>query len=265
MILQKSRTDFEKTCKTAREDAVAFQKYVLEEQKKGIDIISEVEEELLAEEKRIDKIKEDIKIEEENKKKAKLQERINSIMIYTHELDVIRIPNMSEDEFSKLVQNERMLFEEREEKRINEEQEAKVIEDKRIEDERIRIEKEEQERQTFLEEKRLFDIERQKIIDEKNKIEQEKATILFKQQQVERDRINKELAELREKEAIELQKKQKEQQDKDEQIKLEKKKKYNKFLLDNGWTEETKDNFHPVWSNDNKKVTLWKLVGVLDI
>ncbi len=268
-ILKKRRSQFISTCEDAREDAVKYQKYVLEKQKEGVAIILEVEEQLQAEESRIDAIKEQIKKDKEAKEQAALQLRVNTLTALNYDFEtgkfLTEIQKMTDEEFTLLVQNQRMIFEE--------EEELRIAEQKRIEEEqesaRIQKDKEDQERAAFIEEKRLFDLDKQRLIDDQNRIAQEKLDEQNRIDKIERDRINEENRVLREKQQLADQKandeRVKAQLEKEEQAKNEKKRKVQQFLKENGWTEENKGDFNIAWSPDGKRVALWKCVWELTL
>ncbi len=72
------RTTAERICKAGREDAVAEQKRWLQVEKYVVDRIKPIEAELVAEELRIDKLREAIKLEAERQKKAE-EDRLQGI------------------------------------------------------------------------------------------------------------------------------------------------------------------------------------------
>ncbi len=122
---------------------------------------------------------------------------------------------------------------------------------------------------TFLiEKKEEYLAEKQRLIDEENlkiqrakeiKEAEERAT----KQAEEKAKIEKEEAIKKEREKIEQERKQAEEKAKAEQDKLDADKKYKKFLIDNGYTEETKNAFY-IERKDNK-VILYKKVNELII
>lgn len=123
MILRDARVNIEKTGKTMREDAVAYQKKVIEVEKDLIAVISPVEEELKAKKKVYDDEQERIKEEEARKAEEALNNRVQELAKYgyTHS-DMFDLKTKTDEEFQTLLSEKKTAWEESERIRIEEEE-----------------------------------------------------------------------------------------------------------------------------------------------
>jgi hypothetical protein len=145
ITLKSRRIQIEKDGKALRENAVKFQKRVIEREKQLIAIIEPTENALYMEEKRIEEQKEVIRLEKERKENERIQNRVTALAQFSFAMDLYELKIMPDAEFTELllkVQDE-----------YNQEQqrlaEVKAEEEKQrqAEQERIRLEREEFARQ----------------------------------------------------------------------------------------------------------------------
>lgn len=270
MILREKRIEIEKARKYFTEVKQKEVKDAIQIEKDLVSIISEKEDLLKEKKEAYDKEVARKKIEEEAKKQAKITARIQALAQYGITYDTINHGTMSDEDFDALIATKKQEFEEVEKARLAQ-----------IESDRMAREKFEEDQRKFREEQAEFarknkeaqdkiDADRKAIEDEKNAIEkarvdaenakireqelkdaQEKARL----QGIEDARIAQERKENNERLANEA----RIQAEKDEQEKLEKKKKYQAWLIEN-WAENG-----GIWkaekSEDGKKMILWKYVS----
>ncbi len=263
MSLVHARTDIKKAGKKAREEADAFRKEVFRLEEEYIEIIENVEKDLEAKEVAIDK-----EIEKQ-KRVALLPERRAKLL----EVEVIveddALLEMTDPEFQSFLNFKTTEFLNEKTRRLVEEQAKMEAEKKRMEEDRLAAEKEAA-RQKELESARkeaeeaaLRKAEEDKIRaveDERRKAQEERDRLILEQSRKDQERIEAEKAAERVKEEAA-------QREREDQEKLEKKRKYQKFLTDNGYTEETKDDFFikKVGGVDGQKVVLYKKVNELNL
>lgn len=222
-LLQTRRVDLVKDLKAEREGALKFQKAVIEVEKECLKLIADVEEPLDEKIKAID----DAKAREE--RMAILPERKEKLASIELTMTDDEILDMDDKVFAQFFVDKKMIY--------LEEKQAKIdAENKRIEDERIAKENEAN-RQADLEKARK---EGEKIAKQKAKEAEEKR--IAKEKKDEEDRLAAEKA---------------------ENERLEKMKKYQKFLADNGCTKETESEFYI--KKEETKVVLYKKVGEFKI
>jgi len=77
-----TRTEFIAKCKKAREDATAYSKYVVAQEKIGVDAILEVEDALREQKEAVDSEKERIKAEKERKAQELIRYRASELAKY---------------------------------------------------------------------------------------------------------------------------------------------------------------------------------------
>jgi hypothetical protein len=82
MDIKGRRVDVQKKGKELREDAIAFQKAVIAEEKRLVGLLQPIEEHLQAEEDKVDNEKARIKAEAEAKEAARIQGRVNVLFDY---------------------------------------------------------------------------------------------------------------------------------------------------------------------------------------
>jgi len=242
-VLQSKRTDLVKDLKAERDGAIKFQKAIIEVEKDLLKIISEVEQPL------DDKIKE---IDDARKREERLailperKEKLSSIeMVMTDD----EILDMDDKKFAEFFIDKKMAH--LEEKQAKIDAENKRNEDKRQKDlanarkeaaANAKKEAEEEKKRAIQKEKDKAKRDRQKLIDDQKRKDQERIDKKNRKQKKESDQIAKEKA---------------------ENERLEKGKKYQKFLADNGYTKENWQDFYI--KREETKVVLYKKVGEFKI
>lgn len=247
--LRNMRILITKTGKQYREDAIKFQKTVIEKERELIAIIE-------PEEDRLGKIEEEAAIlAEREKRRDKLPWRKEQLVPFTEEIkdrgldlsDENEILSVDDDEFKSLLvelqeaknrkESDRLAEERRaidaEKARIDRQKEVEVEKEKAILAERERAQKAESERKER-EEREAKESEAKKKRDEEERVAKENA--------------DREAADRKAKE---------------DQERLEANRKFAKFKTDNGWTEQTKDQFRE--ERVGNEVILWRRVGVFKI
>ena len=276
-ILQKKRTDVVLILKNERSSAVDYQRQVINMKKEILRLIEPVETELGS------KIAQ-IELEEAREKRLELlperQEKLREVGCSLPDEELL---DMDDKTFATLYldkKSEYLAEQERriEAKRITDEEERqrkedelaekqrKLDEDKRVEAARKQAAKEAAEqavRDAEVAKVRADEARLKAIRDAEERAEQEKQEILMKANREKQDLIDKQAAEeaarVKAEEESAAAKIKKDQEEKDAQEKLEKVRRYKKFLKDNGWTEETKDQF--LVDNQNGIVSLYKKLG----
>ena len=240
MLLQEARLGIEKTGKSMREEALAFQKAVIAAEKDLIDVIEPIERELKAKKKAYND-------ELERVKQERVNNRIRSLAEYGYAHDFLDLGIMDDTTFSKLLDEKRIAHIESEALRI-----------KKIEDERIAREKFEEDQRKLQEERDALDAEKKIIQEEKDRLENAR-----KQEELETQR-KKDISEAEERarlkaiEDMNIEKERKALKEKEEQESLEKKKKYQTFLATHGITDENKNDFY-LMKTDTKIIAYKKL------
>ena len=224
--LRNARVSIEKTGKAYREDALAYQRAVLEKERSLIAIIEPEETRLKLFEKKAEIAKERrLRVQQLPERRARLEKEgfpVNESILL--EMDSVAF----ETHFNGLVA-EKNRKEKEEQDRIAAAKQAELdakeaelkAKEKAIEDERLAKEREEKARQE------------------------------------ERERIEREAKEKKEREEREA--KEKAEKEAAEKAEVEKQKKYKKFLADNGYTPETAQDFKEEHTPEG--VILWKRVS----
>lgn len=224
--LRDARVSIEKTGKSYREDALAYQRAVISKEKELIGIIEPEEQRLKLFEKSAELAKERrLRVQQLPERRARLEkegfEVKESILL---EMDSIAFEN----HFNGLIAEKN--------NKAKEEQD-RIAAEKQAELDRREAEIKEGERK-LEEEKKARDREEQARKEEREKIEREAREKKEREEREDRERKEKEEADRKA---------------------LEKKKAYQKFLTDNGWTKETAADFKE--ENIGGIVTLWKKVA----
>jgi vacuolar-type H+-ATPase subunit H len=273
-ILKKKRCEIVKIFEAEREFSNNYSKQVMSLQKEMVGIIEPLERELENKQKAVDDEKEKIKrLESLPDRRLLLQE----VEFEATDEFILSMDDMKFKEFYMQTKAEYLEMKEIKLQREKEEMEAEKQRKEKEEADRKEAEKAEKKRLADLEEARKQAIkdaeakakkdkedalrkaeeEKKKAIqEEKKRAEEERARLIADQAKKEQDRIKAE----NEAKRLEAEKIAKE---KEEAEKLEKRKKYVKFLTSNGYTEKTKDNFKV--ERINNKFILFKKVGEITI
>lgn len=121
MKLKDARVNIEKTGKAMREDAVAFQKKVIEVEKDLISVIITVEEELKAKKTIYDKAQEEKKEAERKAQEELANTRNQELAKYGYVHDLFDLKIMEEDKFQELITEKKTSWETAENERIEKE------------------------------------------------------------------------------------------------------------------------------------------------
>lgn len=224
--LRDARVSIEKTGKAYREDALAYQRAVITKEKELIAIIEPEETRLKMFEKSAELAKERrIRIAQMPERRKRLED----IGVEVNESVIIEMDSVQFETHINALVAEKNRKEREEQERIAREKQAEL-------------------------DKREFDLK-----EGERKLEQERITREREEaaRQQERERIEREAKEKAARE--EAERIEKERLAAEAKAKLEKQKKYQKFLADCGWTKETASEFKE--ETDAGVVTLWKKVG----
>lgn len=228
--LKRVRVKITKTGKTMREEAVAFQKAVIAKEKELVELVEPTERELEAKQEAIDLEKEKLK------RVSLLPERHARLVAVKYEATDDELLLLDETQFEALF-NQKNAEYLAEKERVMLEEQARIEAEKKA----LQEQREEQERearhQAELEQARKEAAERAVLEAERKAREAEEAKALAEKQRIEAEKA--------------------------EQEKLEKQKRYTKFLSDNGYTEDTKQDFYI--QRENNKVILFKKVAELKV
>lgn len=253
IALRDARIKIEKVGKDLRSDALAFQKSVIAKER---DLIAIIE----PEENRLSKIEEEAKaLAIKKERMAKLPERktrLAAMGIVTIDPLAFGISYddllLSKDDMEFEVFINEKFAEKNERQRLANEAKAKAdaeIEQKRIDDERKKLEQEKLDHQKKIDDERLahqekVDEDNRKIDDEKRRLENERVARERedKAREDERKRIEQEAKDEENRKA--LAKKEQEEKERKQKEKIEADKKYNDFLTLHGVTDENKDGFY---------------------
>jgi hypothetical protein len=145
LAIKKARVEIQKAGKALRENAVKFQKTVIERENQLIAIIEPVENELMMEESRIAKEKEDLRIAAERKENERIQARVKALSEFNYYLDLYDAKIMPEENFQALLGHAEAEFKKQQEAEAKAKAEAERV--KREEEERLQREREELARQ----------------------------------------------------------------------------------------------------------------------
>lgn len=228
--LKKVRINIQKTGKSMREEAVKFQKDVIDKEKELVAMVEPTELELEEKQRIIDEEKEKIK---RQKLLPERKEKLQAILIVVED-DFLLL--MDETKFADFYNLKNAEFLTEKERQIKEAQNKIEIDKRKIEEEKLAQEREKQHQIDLINAREEAAAQAQKEAE-------------FKAQ--------------REKEQVDLKLKQEEESKRLEQEELEKKKKYQDFLKKHGFTEETKDEFHIQRIGNN--ISLYKKVSEITI
>lgn len=237
-VLADKRNDLTKFFKNERSGALAYQKAIIATEKDVLGLIEPVETELGDQIKAIDLEK------KREERLAILPERIkkleeNNLVFGEYEF----LLDMDDKQFAEFFLTKRSEYLEEQQRKIDEA-------NAKIEADRVSAE-EAKKREAEIEEAKKEAAEKAKK-EAEEKAEKEKQAIIDENNRKERERIaGEERAKIEEENRL--------KKEKEEAEKLEKRKKYQKFRTDNGYTEETKDDFYE--KNTGDKVILYKKVG----
>lgn len=292
--LQLKRKEVTDLLKSKRDGAIQYQKLVIGFEKDILALIEPTETLLANQIKEIDEA-------EAKKKRVELlpdrKEKLKEVGIICEDEELLK---MDETEFATFFVNKRiemvnakelkMKQEQEEIDRKNKEAEAKIEADRKEIENKKKIEDAKREAEKLANEKAIRDVELAKKQAEIEKINavKEAEDRAKREKQDALDKANKEKAEAlakaeAEKQALIDEQKRKEQEIKDEearkereekerieaekaeQEKIDKTKKWQQFLADNGWTKETEKDFHISKSEDGKTFTIFKKLNSITI
>lgn len=241
MQLADARINTEKQGKILREDSISFQRQVLERQKELLSEITPLEEVLKEKKKVYNDEQERIKQEEVDRKEQILNDRIAQLSTYNVTPNILTIRDISNELFSKLLDDAKQDF-----------MESEIIRKKKEDDERI-------EREKFLSDQKKFDDERRVFAEEQRVARQEQETRDNKIQQqasLERARLQgmKDADEKTKRDAL-----QEELRAREDQARLEKKKKYQAFCELHGYHEGNKEGFRLI--PEGNTIVLCRVLG----
>lgn len=221
-VLKRQRVDIEKQGKEFRASAIKFQKDVIAYEKELVAIIEPLEIELGVKQDLIDLEKHKIKMQ------ILLPERKEKLLAIGVQVEDDVILSMDIEEFSIFLNDKKTEFLFEKERLLNEEK-TKIQREKEIREaeEIARLKAEENAKREIELAKEKAELDKQEAL---RKVEAEKQAIIDENNRKERERIEKEEnAKKLEQEKIRL--------EKETQAKLEKQKKYQKFLTDNNYNE----------------------------
>jgi len=138
-VLKKKRVEITNKGKFMRESAIAFQKAVIARENEFVNIIEPTEKLLKSEEDRIDKDREQIKKEEEEREAQRINNMIQKLAAVNYAVDYGQLKNLNDESFEELLKEATADFNKAEEKRRQEEAEQlrlKQEEEQRIENAR---------------------------------------------------------------------------------------------------------------------------------
>lgn len=205
--LKNARVAVENDAKALRENAIKFQKTVIAREKELVSITLGTEESLQGEEDRYNEAIETLKIEEEKKEKARIQNRIVALAKFNYALDLYEVTTMTDDKFNELLtqveidynkEQERIANEKAETERMRNEEAAR-LKAEREEIERIRKENEARTRE-------LLRQEEERIAAEKKRLDE----LLAEGERIKKEREQFEKEKQRHEEAIKLEQAKKE-------------------------------------------------------
>lgn len=267
--LKKVRVQITNKGKELREDAIKMQKLVIEKEKELIGIIA-------PEEDRLQELEDEVAISlEKDRRLALLDDKVTQLKALYPNTEMPLLPSTEflltlTDEAWAVFYNDAVALRNETQRLANEEamraieQEKQKLADEKAERERKekeeaeRIEREEKERlarEAKAEQDRLDKIEADRVKAEDDKRVKEQ------NEKIQAERIEK--AKIEERERIEREAKTQAEADEKERKALEKKKIYQKFLADAGYTEETKAQYTVI--NKENVIHLYKLVNTLDL
>jgi hypothetical protein len=195
LTLKDARVQIQKDGKSLRENAIRFQKAVIEKENQLIDIIAPIEKELQQEEETYNSLVEQERLKKEREEDQRIQKRIDALAKFNHGLDVYEAKIMPEEDYQALLGHAEAEYL-KEQERIAAEK-AKAEQERIAEQERLRVEREELQRQQAEFKKREAELnalrEREvaeaKALDEQRRIERERQEAELK---AEREKLEKE-------------------------------------------------------------------------
>lgn len=155
-IVKKTRTSLVRYADALKEKSLAWQRKVNGEKNRIVAELEDIEAHLQAEENKIDRAKEDLRLAEERAKQAIVQARINRLAEYDYGIDLTFLQGISDETFEKVLENARVEFEK---------EQARIADEKRLADEAAAKLKADQEELALLREKQAHS---QRIIDQEN-------------------------------------------------------------------------------------------------
>jgi septal ring factor EnvC (AmiA/AmiB activator) len=201
--VKRTRVALTKYAKEMREDAQAWAKKVISEEKRVVGELETIEAHLQAEEDKIEAEKDRIRKEAEDRENARMQERLDALAQFGFAADYAQLKALDDDSFKKLLVQAEAQWQQEQERKAEEERLAQL--------ERDRIEAERKE----LEELRSKQAEQQRIIDEQNR------KIREAQEREEREKREAEAAAQRQKEMAEARERAAEQARIEERARIE--------------------------------------------
>lgn len=241
VTLKDARVSIQKTGKLLRADALKFQKAVIEKERELIALIEPIEIDLGKRQDEIDEQKEKLKRLEDLPRR---REKIKEIDLVMTDDELLA---MDSHRFDSFMFNRRNEYLDMKEKRMKAELEAKAKLEAIEREAKMKAELE------------LLNMENAKIEAAKRKLEEEKAQVEREKQRA----IDLENAKIEAEKRLKQEEEAKLAAIEAEKVKLEKKKTYQKWLADNGWTEETKDQYQV--SGNMGDYTLWKKISFIKI
>lgn len=192
--LKSARVEIEKEGKSMRDPLTALAKLVSQKEKELVDIIEPTEKKLAEKEKWVKDENDRIARETEEKEKARIQARIDSLAVYGYQIDYNMLVSLNNEDFARIVENAR----------VEHEKDLKLKEEQ-AEADRLKAEQQEKERQELIELRRKAE-ESERIIrereeevarkeaaikgeEDRQRAEQEKSKIAIFKRRLE-DRIN---------------------------------------------------------------------------
>lgn len=246
--LQSARVNLTKDLKAEREGALAYQKGIIAIEKDMLAIIDPVESEL------DEKIKAIEDAEKRSARVAILPERKEKLASIELEMTDDEILDMDDKVFAQFFVDKKMAYlEAQNEKARKIEEDRRREEDERRHQEEIKKASEQAAANAKKEAEEKAEREKKEAVQrEKDKAERAKQKLIDDQARKDQERIDSE-NKARQEESDRI------AQEKADAEKLEKTKKYQKFLTDNGCTKETEKNFYI--KKEETKVVLYKKVG----
>lgn len=141
LILKDNRVQVQKDGKALRENAVKFQKRVIERENQLIEIIAETEDGLSEQEDNYNALVEQERTRKEREENERIQKRVDALAKYSHAHDLYDLKIMPEEDFQALLGEAQASFE-IDQERIKQEK-IKAEQERIAEQERLRVEREE--------------------------------------------------------------------------------------------------------------------------
>jgi len=262
MELKKARVSITKICKDYTSQFDQKKKDAWEIRDEFLGIITPIEDQLKSEKLRIENEKKEIEEENNRKRTALIQSRVNELSQYNYTyVGLTSLYDLSNDDYKILLDDRKEIFDWIEVRRLaNEKIEADKIEADRLKKEEDQRKIDEDQRKIAADQKKIAEDQRKIAADQKEVEDHRKKIADDKLRKEERDAEDRRTKETearvkRETEArIRKEELEKIGKEKKDQELLEKKKKYQKFLSDNEW----KYDKIITWE---RTVTLYKVVS----